>query len=290
MIAALAAMIGAVCGAPAAQAQLKPYKVWLGGDELLAPLGGDWVGRERTIADGELLFRIPSASPKGAVPAAEVSLEIGGLTFSAPARVGLIAPETATGGDLATLPQGAQLYCQPREIGRRRKAPRVKIKGVLRERFDEDTQLCLVDSDADSRFDKAFLQGTIIASDRRMFDIPPVPYAAVEHLRSDGNFVDVTFESGGLVAPPRFKTQLILGGNLIDHAWVDFEDPVTRKWHAIWRFDSDALPQQLRIGAAVITVLAFDRSRGTVTVRYDRAFTATPFRSVLASGYVLIER
>ena len=73
-------------------------------------------------------------------------------------------------------------------------------------RLAKETRLCLIDSDSNGDFDKAFLVGLKKKEDRFVVDMAPVPYTShINAPMGENSYMEVVFYDGGMLNGANFQ-------------------------------------------------------------------------------------
>jgi hypothetical protein len=152
----------------------KPFEVLMTGLAALPQEPPDQ-GVAKACQDGDVVYSMPVAHENRAIATAPIKFRVGGVDWTIPEKTELVRASEATGGDLASLPTSAVIYCGEEF---KRSAESVAFVASLGlsgfvTRFSLWLQLCVVDTDLDGKFDKAFLSGAKSPSDLSLVDLTP---------------------------------------------------------------------------------------------------------------------
>lgn len=264
--------------AVAAPAQAGQYRVATSGTVILPSEETHQAGSERAIAPGDILMRAPLGWADAATVGQTVSLEIAGLAETIASGSVLHAATEARGGDLASLPEGRRIYCGETRVNAIGAVMGLATFGLtnIGNRVARVRRFCLVDRDADGRFEGAFLVGAKRAADQHVVEIAPVPYEAARNQPiGPGNFVQVRFQAGGLLGNPLIFIEYFLTNVPQPIDWLytgEGRDIVRSRAATAFR----TVPRPFRIGPAAFTILSFDRETKAARIRYERDFALTP--------------
>ncbi len=280
--------------AAAAPAQAEQYRVAVSGTVILPSEETHEAGAERAIVPGDILMRAPLGWGDAATVREHVSLEIAGLRETISPGSVLQGATSARGGDLAALPEGRRIYCAAQSVNAIGAAMGVATFGLtnIGSRVARVRRFCLVDGDADGRFERAFLVGAKRAPDQQMVEIAPVPYEAAQNRPiGPGSFVQIRYEAGGLLGNPLIFIDYYLTNVLqpIDALYTgEGRDAVRSRAATAFR----TTPRGFAIGPAQFTVLSFDRETKAARIRYERDFALTPVNVGFApqTVYVVVPR
>jgi hypothetical protein len=168
-------------------------------------------GEERSVVPGDVVLTAPLGWLSAAILSQPVEVEIAGARESFGAGAMLLHALEARGGDLAQLPAAVRTYCGEERLSSARVAASALALGVsdLATRLRRNTRFCLVDSDKDDRFDRAFLVGTRRDEDRRMVTIAPTPLEIrINHPLGEGDRLEVMYGEAGLLNNPHMRLHL----------------------------------------------------------------------------------
>lgn len=280
--------------AAAVPARAEQYRVATSGIVILPSEETHAPGLERAIAPGDILMRAPLGWADAATIRQDVSLEIAGLGETISSASMLSGVTSARGGDLAGLPEGRRIYCGEQRVNAVGAVAGIATFGLtnIGSRVARVRRFCLVDGDADGRFERAFLVGAKRAADQHMIEIAPVPYEAMRnHPIGPGDFVQVRFGAGGLLGNPLIFVDYYRGNILqpIDALYTG-EGRAMIRTRAATAFRTT--PRGFAIGPAQFTMLSFDRETKAARVRYERDFALTPVDVGFAAQtiYVVVPR
>lgn len=277
-------MRGAACAATlvmlaaAAPAQAGQYRVEVSSMVILPSEEPHAPGSERDVVPNDILMRAPLGWAQAATIRQDVALEIAGLRETIPSGAFLYGAASARGGDLASLGSEARIYCGEQRVNAIGALAGVATFGLtnLGTRVARQRRFCLVDADADGRFDRAFLVGAKRGPDQHMVEIAPVPYEAGRNLPiGPGSFVQVRYGAGGLLGNPLIFIDFYSGNAQqgIDSLYTG-EGRAAVRTRAATAFRTT--PRPFAIGPAQFTVLTVNRETKAARIRYDRDFTVTP--------------
>jgi hypothetical protein len=287
----LAAMALAAAASPAHAGQ---YRVETSGAVILPSEESHAPGLERAVVPGDIVMRAPLGWADAATLSQDVSLEIAGLRETIPAGTLLSGVTSASGGDLAGLPEGRRIYCAAQSVNAIGAVAGIATFGLtnIGSRVARVRRFCLADLDSDGRFERAFLVGAKRSADQHMIEIAPLAYEAERNRpMGAGNFVQVRFGAGGLLGNPLIFVEYYLGNiaQPIDSLYTGEGRAVVRT-RAATAFRTT--PRQFAIGPAQFTILSFDRETKAARIRYERDFELTPVNVGFAAQtvYVVVPR
>lgn len=288
------ALMGVALAAAAAPAHAGQYRVETSGAVILPSEETHAPGLERAVAPGDILMRAPLGWADAATISREVSLEIAGLRETIPAGALLSGVTSASGGDLAGLPEGRRIYCAAQSVNAVGAVMGVATFGLtnIGSRVARVRRFCLADLDSDGRFERAFLVGAKRSADQHMIEIAPLAYESERNRpMGPGNFVQVRFGAGGLLGNPLIFVDYYLGNILqpIDALYTG-EGRAAVRTRAATAFRTT--PRQFAVGPAQFTVLSFDRETKAARIRYEQDFALTPVSVGYAAQtvYVVVPR
>ena len=270
-----AALALALAATPAAAAK---YQVVTGGMVILPPESPYAAGLERTVSPGDIVMRAPLGWADAGSLNQDLALEIAGIRETIAAGVLLQRTTSARGGDLATLGSDARIYCAAPQVNAMGAAMGVATFGLtnIGTRVARVRRFCLVDADADNRFERAFLEGTKRAEDQHMVEISPVPYeAAANRPIGPGNFVQIRYATGGLLGNSLIFIDVNAGNALqgLDAVYTGGgRSPVRHRAATAFR----TAQREFAIGDARFTILSIDPATKAARIRYQSDFALTP--------------
>lgn len=235
----------------------------LPGEDKLAP------GSEITVRKGEVFYSRPVGRAFMAVLGGELTLSIAGKSVTLPAGTQLnVARNIVVSGKAAGhIDDSARVYCTPT------KGNWNMAKGVANlltlslfassQRTDPFTQFCVVDSDRDSRVEKAFLAGARKAEDLQPVTIEPTPIAVSRNVPLPGESEARLRFAGGVG---------ITGKNLgIDLEVVEEGKELTYSNGRTY-LSKSKLPKDVNIFGASFTVLSYDSETKEARIRWNSGF------------------
>ena len=269
----------------AAPAGPKPFTALTTGMVMLAPENPGVVGTERTMRENDEIFRARLGWFASATIAAGVTAHIADADWAIPQTALLQRAIVFAGGDLADQPRGSIVYCDTPKAGLAKGLLNGITLGLsqLAARFAKETQLCVMDSDANGDFDRAFLVGLKKPEDRKTVTITPVGYTTASDRPVDGDsYVHVRYLDGGLLSGPSLAMDARVGGVAQGLAGITMRAGAAQSLPVFVPASQSVklkkLPQSMRFGAAALTVTAVDPVAKTATVRLDSNFAWTPVR------------
>jgi len=266
--------------AAAAPAQAGQYRVGLAGMVILPAEAPNAAGSERRLMPGDTVMRAPLGWFHTAAIAEDVTVEIAGVSETITPLSQLWAVISRRGGDLSSLAEGAPIFCgelRTNAVAAVASSLTLGLSSVAT-RVARQRRFCLVDSDSDGRFDRAFLVGAKRAPDQIMVPITPVAYREARNVPiGEGNHIEIGYSGGGLLGSANFPVGFYVGGvrQPIDLMLTGDGRGIVRT-SAAPNFRSRRIPMAVTIGSAQVTVLAFDSQSKGATIRYDRDFQWTP--------------
>jgi hypothetical protein len=271
--------LGLLAAPVAAQADDGRYQVALKSLMILEPEQAPAKGEERAIAPGDVLYKAAIGWADTATSSQDIKVTVAGVTDEIQAGTLLHRAENARGGDLKSLAQKAKIYCGPQRANAAKSIASAMTLGLssLASRVAKATQLCLVDSDGDAAFDKAFLVGLKKASDRKMVELSPIAYDAQENRRhGEQSYVELSYHDGALLIGPNFKLKVMLDGAAQDLKAIHTELPAKKRSSVVRAIELGAMPQHFDVGPAYFTVTYLDHKTKAARIRYDYEMVATP--------------
>lgn len=253
---------------PAFDVVLTGYVVQPSGKSL--PLGETKIVKEHDIVLSGSLFWFNTAKTTDSITIRAVDSD-----FTIPAGKALRLAARAVGGDLATLPSAAVTYCEEFRHDLVKGWAQLATVGIasLGARLQSDTMTCVVDSDRNGDFDKAFIVGTKRSEDRHLVDIAPVKYVStyIDPVAGDSK-LELEFLDGGMLSGPGFGMKLIINGQSASFAALHFF-PLQGYSRARIRTNPyqgiklKNLPWSVGLAGGQVEVTAFDKASKSATVR-----------------------
>lgn len=214
-----------------------------------------------------------------------VTVHAVGIDFVIPANANLRLAVGPEGGDIFTLSPEAIIYCEEPKNDTVKSLAHAATLGLtsLGGRLARDTQTCLVDSDGNQEFDKAFIVGTKKAEDRHMVDIAPVRYEPklLDPVSGESR-LEVEFFDGGVLNGPSLGMGLKVGGASTSFAALHFfplnglSSGRTRTT-CCQAVKIKKLPMTVHFGSASIRIDAFDPKARTATATIISGFDVNGF-------------
>ncbi|MEI6642968.1 MAG: hypothetical protein WCL10_13095 [Novosphingobium sp.] len=232
------------------------------------PLAKDVVLKEHDIVFSGKLAWFSTADLAGAV-----SFDAVGTKFAVAQDAVLRLAVGVRGGDLADLSKTARTFCDASRHNMAKGLANLATGGILSlgARLRSDTQVCLVDKDANGDFDSAFVIGTKKAEDRHLVAIEPVRYVPRTLTPIDGDSVlEVEYLDGGALTGPKFWLNMRVKGEKFQFAALHMFQlrgfsfrtrvPITQS------IKPTKLPTTFLFGAASLTVKKIDPVTRAATV------------------------
>ncbi|MEQ1552429.1 hypothetical protein [Sphingorhabdus sp.] len=124
------------------------------------------------VFSGKVVASEAAVAESGSVEIAGIVMQFGSET---PLRKGTLPI------DDPRAPSGAVLYCsEPRATTKQERKPVGSVNKTLR--FDDAVRICLVDKDADQKFDSGFIWGAKWEQDQSASSVSPIAYQAKQNL------------------------------------------------------------------------------------------------------------
>jgi hypothetical protein len=277
-----------------------PFVVTLTTFAALPPATPSITGEERVVADGHLVASMPLGWEDTATTARPVVIKVGGIDW--PVRPGQRMRRVAEmdGGDLATLPAGAVVYCGGTFASKQALETARKTLGIstLVSRFDLILQVCAVDADADGRFDKGFLVGARTNEYRKLAPLDePIAYEVAKGVPISHGWMQLVYNAQTAISPAFVRLQLAVEGQVSSYGTYTFPDngpPVgvketgaerrAREAAAPKRIDTNIglpernLPLTFTVGNARFTARSVDKQAKTAVFVTEKDQTFFPVR------------
>lgn len=169
------------------------------------------------------------------------------------------------GKSSSLLPKGAAIFCGTERMNAVKALTALSTLGVssLLNRTGNSTQICLIDSENDEKFDRAILSGAKRAEDVAPVSIAPVGYkVAVNDVMAGESVARIIYrgKTGMVGGHISFDLQVIESGTPL------YFDNVRRK------VDIKSLPQQVSLMGTQFTVQSYDPESGKIKVDVARGF------------------
>lgn len=229
---------------------------------------------ERTVAPGEVMLEQDVRLPQAARVEAPVALDMAGERIDVTPDTVLEAVTLGGPPTEALGPMRAAYCVRPKvDIGKTsaKAVASVIAFGVFggMMRTGMDPRMCLIDRDADGRFDTAVHLGAKRKADLRPTSVPPTPYRLEENVPTADGVADqvrVLYEGPkGSSERGLLRVQVRLADEWKNASWLKR------------RVEARSLPATISIiGGAQLMITALDPTTGVAQVRIDRPFTAPP--------------
>lgn len=189
------------------------------------------------------------------------------------------------GGDLARFGEEAKVYCQAEKSDLAKSFFSSMTLGLSESanRFETETQFCMLDSDADDLFDHAFLIGTKRAEDMAALAIEPVGYSeytAVDDfsrenfMRDEGDYIEVVYNRAAGIGGRGINTTAYIGGRPSGATYVRASIPGTGAFPdtPVTQTIPRRLPRPMRFANAEIEVVRHNSRAGELEIEFKRDF------------------
>lgn len=263
------------------------YRVTVAPSVILPPEQLVARGTERTVRQDDILVRARLGWLNAATLDQDVTLTIAGESATLSSGTILLGA-LASGGDLDTLPSGFQVYCAEERYNSGRGVANMLTLGLAAagQRVRPNSRFCLVDSDADARFDGAFLVGTRRAEDRQMHEVAPAAYRAEVNMPMRGeNEIQVSYSQGRNNARPTLRTQIVQEGRRQSfYSIVTLAGPGTLLHTSpSVRLRPNRAPQKVLAASAAFTLLDFDATTGAADPDRERLRSCSLYADAAAT-------
>ena len=223
-------------------------------------------GTEFTVKKGEVFYSRPVGRAWSAVLGGDLNLTIAGKTTTLPKGTQLNLARGVAGKAGKELEEEARVFCAPAQNNWN------MAKGLANlltlslfasaERFQPNTQFCVVDTERDGQVDKAFLAGAKKADDLTPVEIQPTPIS-VER--------DVPLP-GLSEARLRFAGQVGFFNDVgVDLEVIENGRPLVYQ-NGRTLVPKGKLPRDVTIFGASFTLLAYDPKTKVAKMRWNRGF------------------
>jgi hypothetical protein len=230
----------------------------------------------RTAMAGELILKAPVAYAEVAFVAASREVVVADVAEKLEPTQRL-SRVTAKGGDLQTLGPTAAIYCAEWRQTQKPSIAAALTLGLtdIGKRLSRETQLCLVDGDADGQFERAFLIGTKLDADRHMVAIAPLAYRTAKDEPIADSAVGIYYRKGALLQGAILSMEMQVEGRPMGVASYMLKTaamPKPRFFAAERGVKASAYPKAIDFGAAALSIESFDPVSKAIGVRVVRDF------------------
>lgn len=221
----------------------------------------------------------------------DVEATVGGLPQSiTPGEV--FTRRNVSGGRIAELPADAVILCRASEMHNFAQGlASAATLGLtqLAANYAADIQLCAVDGDHDGRIEKLFLGGAKRQQDLEFTSIDPVPYEHDENFPVKG-FAFVLYATTGLFGgDPLLIAAIEQKGQITDVTTFRFEtNGKMADQRRVFPVRPRNLPQEIRIGASVLTIKGYDPAAQAVDVEFTKYFETQKLDWYIAPNTIYI--
>lgn len=263
----------ALWSAPAHAGGNQPYDVTLTGYVVEASGKSMPLAKDVTLKEHDIVFSGKLAWFSTADLAAPVSFDAVGAKFAVTQDAVLRLAVGLRGGDLADLPKTTRTFCDASRHNMAKGLANLATAGILSlgARLRSDTQVCLVDKDANGDFESAFIIGTKKPEDRHLVAIEPVRYVSRTLTPIDGDSVlEVEYLDGGALTGPKFWLNMRVKGEKFQFAALHMFQLGRFGWRTrvpiAQSIKVAKLPTTFLFGAASLTVTKIDPVTRAATV------------------------
>lgn len=249
---------------------------------ILIPDSNHPVNEVREIGYGEAVFSGRVVLSEAAIPS-QTSLELAGLHLELSSDQFLRRAYLPAND--ARAPAGSLIYCSSfiSLSNDLRKPPESRKRGV---RFRSTIRYCLLDGDADKKFDHGFIAGAQWIEDQGLLTIPALPFRVDRNvaLPNRGEFALIFAKQAPLADSELIPTTDMLDGqrrsatiNLGDSGegyWTNMSTSVT----------PGALPKTITYGDGVATILSMDKVSRRLKFRIDNPMSSTKIGFNIVTG------
>lgn len=223
-------------------------------------------GAEFTVKKGEIFYSRPVGRAWMAVLGGDLNLTIAGKTATMPKGTQLNVARSVGGKAAAELEDEARVFCAPAQNNWN------MAKGLANlltlslfasaERFQPNTQFCVVDTERDGQVDKAFLAGAKKADDLTPVAIQPTPISVERDVPLPGESEARLRFAGGVG---------ILGNLGVD---IEVVEEGKRLVYSNGRtlVSKGKLPKDVNIFGASFTILSYDPKAREARIRWNSGF------------------
>jgi len=253
----------------AAQTTAKAFKVDFTGLVILPSGRAPEPDSPGEFRDKEAIFRAPLGFVSVGKLDSPATFELFGKPVTIPDNELLGTARRARGGNLADFPADPVVLCaEPQEnFAKQLAAASTLMLSTIFSRFHTWTQTCLADTDRDGTMDHAFMIGTKLAADRRLFPITPVRYSIRQNLPIADSYMALAFADPALFAGATVEAEVWLSGRRVmtDRLLLG---PKSQKVKSSYGIKSAQLPLTIDVAGAKIAIDSIAPDRKSVKARY----------------------
>ncbi|OYW16100.1 MAG: hypothetical protein B7Z39_02820 [Novosphingobium sp. 12-64-8] len=251
----------------------KPYDATLTGYVVQQSGKSMSLGEGVVLKEHDVVFRGKLAWFDTATLATPVTFTAAGGEFTVVQTAVLRLAAKVIGGDLETLPKGTRTYCDNNHHNTAKGLANLASAGLLSlgARLRSDTQVCLVDKDANGDFESAFVIGIKKPEDRHLVDITPVTYTDKMLTPIEGDsVVEVEYLDGDALSGPQFSINMRVAGEHFQfaalHMFALRSGSIPMRVPSRQPVKAKKLPQYLSFGSAQLMAQAIDPFTRAATV------------------------
>ncbi len=240
------------------------------------------LGAIRTIADQELIAKLPVVFDDYALTLAPITFQLGLASITVPAQYNLYKVQSAEGGDSGSFAKGADIFCAQ---GFYRGSLKVKAKSDaqkrdLKARYQDYLAPCFIDSDRDLSLDAIFIVGAKNEVDRKLQRITEAPYRQLHDKPLVGNsYVKIIYNSSAVISNASLDFQLYLNGLQMRFAGFQLLEGSTLTEFPWYKsFKTEALPKLIEFAGMKLTLYSIDPLTKKARISIDSNATRTSFR------------
>lgn len=242
-------------------------------------------GTRRSVMPGDVLFKAPLGWLNHARTSAPIKAEVSGISAAVEPGEILRRAIVWSGGDLARFDKRTAVYCQRPKGDFAKSALSALTLGLsdLATRVSKEAQFCLLDADADGRFDHAFLEGLKKPEDRKVVSIEPVgfkDYALGDDAGIDeGDYIQVKLADKAGLFGRSILTEVYLGGayqTFNGLYWLRYPSPMKLYTPSTQRVPGKEYPQLMNFTNAVVRVHGYDKATKALDIEYLADFSFAP--------------
>lgn len=219
---------------------------------------------ELAVAPDQPVLMTPVGFRRSARLKAPLGFEIAGKGFAFDGS-SLLVTSLLVGKAAANVPRGARVFCGLAQVHPVKAVVALSTLGLssLLNRTGSQTQVCLIDSEADAAFDKAVLIGVKSDADALPVMVGPAAYEALENEPMPGNSHASIIYRG--------KTGMLGGHISFDLKVIEAGTPLMFE-NVRTKVDIKELPKQVQLMGARFLVKSYDPATGKVTLDVERGF------------------
>ena len=226
-------------------------------------------GAERVAQLGDVLLSSPLVIGELALPAEQRDIAIAGLLLTL-RKDDILLPVRTSGGGSGELGEHTRVFCR----GVEQPSP---VDGTRIRRYAARVNICLVDSDADGRFEQIFLAGSKSEADWGLTPIAPLAYLRRQHEPVSGGALVLRYKKGAALQGEILALDYDIEGRDVGAATYIFGEgksalTVEAERELRWK----QFPNRYAFGSATVSVEGRDEARHSLRYRITSGFSELP--------------